>query len=616
MDATNEGGARGLINRVVGGRYEVLESVGDGPLLQAFRARDRQLNRIVALKAVRPAFAERQDIVARLREGFTESLSLHHEAIARGYDVGNEPGVADLYYAEEFVRGIDLKERIRRGAPFQLTIATDIALALTAALEYAHGRGVPHGDLRPAHVLIGPENQIKLTGFGAATAFQRVSAEDPTALAQSVPYTAPDLATSGVPTASADLYALAVILYEMLTGDPPFRGDNPVQVALRHAQETPVSPRTANQAVPRALEGIILKGLGKQPQQRYGSATELLGDLKTVREALQFGRSLSWSPLDPPAATPATSTPAPAPPPVAATVRREAPPRKEPAPVPVDEPEPPRRRGFNWWAMVPLVAALALVGSILVVVSWVRPYLTPAPIVLAPNLVGKSLTEAQSLAADRGFRIEVIDRQFRDDPPADVIYQMRQKEGEPIREGQPIAVWVSRGPEMVEVPDISRMSLEKARQILEKAGLKLGTATRQWDFSEPIGNVVDQLTPAGERKPRGTRIDVNVSKGTEPAPTPEPIAPDPTPAPEASPTPDAGSGASDTKERVFELPYKVPKDGRSHHIRVDVEDLNGLHTSYDETHSAGETLRLKVTVVGKPFQVRLYDNDALRGTAP
>lgn len=619
MDGTNEatGASRGPINRLVGGRYETLELLGEGSLLQAFRARDRQLNRIVALKTLRPVWAGRTDLIDLLREGYSETLAFQHEAIPRGYDVGSDPEQAPFYTTEEFTRGIDLRERIRRGAPFQLTTAVDIAIALAEALEYAHERGVPHGDLIPAHVLVGPEGQVKLSGFGVAAAQRRVSAEDPAALGQRVPYLAPDLAATGAPTASADLYALSVVLFEMLCGDPPFRGDNPVEVALRHAQEAPVSPRAVNQAVPRALEGIVLKGLGKRPSERYGSAAELLRDLRAVREALRFGHALSWSPLDPPPAdlgtvrAPLSSATAP---PIAATAAPVvADPRKEPMPERRRRPaadEPPPRRGPGWLTVAVLLSALALVGSVALVFSWMRPYLMPAQVVLVPNLVGKSLMEAQSLAQERGFEIQVIDRQYRDEPPADIIYQMRDKVGAPIRQGQPIAVWVSRGPEMVEVPDVARMSVDKARQMLEKVGLKMGNLTRQWDYAEPSGNVVEQASLPGQRKPRGTRIDLTVSKGPEPEPTPEPDPVLPTPAPEATPAP------SDGAEKIFSIPYKVPGDGKTHRIRVDVEDANGLHTAYDESHDAGDSVKVEVTVTGKPYQIRLYDNDVLRGTAP
>jgi len=265
-----------------------------------------------------------------------------------------------------------------------------------------------------------------------------------------------------------------------------------------------------------------------------------------------------------------------------------------------------------------IVSGLLLMGSVALVIRWVQPFLMPASVVLVPNLVGLSEAEAAALARGRGIEIQVVDRQFREDQPAGRIYQMREKVGDPMRPGQPVAVWVSKGPELVDVPDVTRMGFDKARQILESAGLKVGTVTRVYDFSEPVGNVVEQSGLAGERKPRGNSVDLKVSRGPEPEPVPEPE-------PSADPIPAKPPGDS-TKpleteqppapgERFLSIPYSVPSDGRSHRIRVDVEDEDGLHTGYDQAHEPGESVKIEVKVAGPKATIRLYDNDALKGTA-
>ncbi|MES2460202.1 MAG: protein kinase, partial [Armatimonadota bacterium] len=251
-----ERSAAALINRVLSGRYEILEFIGEGPLLAAYRARDRAQNRVVALKILLPQRAiDHVTLSEKLRSGLGEVLTFSHPSITRTFDVGSdeENGVG-VYVTEEYIRGIDLKERIRRAAPFQLTAATDCAIALAEALEFAHARGIAHGDVRPQNVLIGPEGQVKLSGFGVAEAQNTILYQDPGLLSRVVAYIAPDAAASAHPTASADLYALGVVLFEMLTGDLPFKGDNALQVALKHAQEPVPSPRAINIGIPRALD--------------------------------------------------------------------------------------------------------------------------------------------------------------------------------------------------------------------------------------------------------------------------------------------------------------------------------------------------------------------------
>lgn len=625
-----------LINRIVGKRYEVLECVGEGPILTAFRSRDQQLNRIVTLKTLRSELQERTPLLESLRAGFSETLTLQQAGIARAYDVGSEPEGIVLYYAEEFVRGIDLKERIRRAAPFQLTSAVDVAITVAEALEYAHGHGIAHGDLCPQNILIGPEAQTKVTGFGLAPTYALLVKEDPSLLMRMVPYAAPDLSANSLPTASGDLYALAVILFEMLTGETPFPGDNPVTIALRHAQETPPAPRSLNQAIPRALEGIILKGLAKRPQDRYHSATELLEDLRQVREALRFGRSLAWSPLDSKGPAAAAVGPALGEIPVVvdeaseATRRVSKPVVAEAAASPVGsekksrkreleaESAPPPRRTGGVLLAINLILLLALVGSGALVFKWIRPFLSPANEVIIPDLRGKSITEAKAIANDRRFKVVVEEETFRDDKPLGVIYDQKElADGKKtIVEGKEIFVKVSKGPEMVLVPNVEETTLDKAQKDLEKAGLKVGETTRRYDPITPSGVVLEQL-PRGdgiERRGRGTKIDLVLSKGPEPAPTPEPTPP-PTPEPRTTEPGTDSTGLpdpEDTRQRTFRVPYKVPQDGQQHRIVIQIEDSEGTHTGYEKSHEPGQSLTAEVTGVGRPITIKLYDNDDLR----
>jgi serine/threonine-protein kinase len=297
--------------RVLAGRYEVLEALGTGPLLAAFRARDRALNRIVVVKTLLPALesGERAVVLAnRVRAGLSGVVSLSHANVTRVYDVGRDDAPENdgpTFLAEEYVRGIDLKERIRRVAPFSLTASVDVAVAIAEALEYAHARGVVHGDLRPQNVLIGPEGQIKVSNFGLSSALALLA--DPATLLAVVPYTAPEVAESRTASAPGDLYALGVVLYEMLVGDLPYRGESPAEIARRHASDPVPAPRVLNPGVPRALDGLVQKALAKRPDERYGSASALLADLRILRDALRQGASLSWSPLDAAAASAAAT---------------------------------------------------------------------------------------------------------------------------------------------------------------------------------------------------------------------------------------------------------------------------------------------------------------------
>jgi hypothetical protein len=637
----NSAARTGLVNRLVAGRYEVLESLGEGPLLAAYRARDRSLNRIVTLKTVLPACAGNQEVVDDLKAGLSQVLSVTHANVARTYDVGVDEETGVVYLAEEFVRGIDLRERIRRAAPFQLSAATEMAIAVAEGLEVAHARGIAHGDVRPSNILIGPDGQIKLTNFGVAVAQNKIIANDPALLLRVVGYTAPDAARSAAPTPSADLYALGVILFEMLTGEMPYPGDNAIQVALKHAQEPIPSPHQINTGIPPSLDGIVRKALGKTPEVRYPSAERMLRDLRTVRDALRYGKSLSWSPLEVEERAPMPLAPPPAaavpPPNVGATAdetlvmplgRRGATAVVETATVAprgagVSQEEevamPPARSGGSRWLTSLNLFLFLLILVLIVGGAWWfnTDFLKPTSDVVVPNLVGKTITDAKTLATEQKFDLAIVDKQYRDTEAEGVIYQQGDQPGRTIKEGKSIPIWVSKGPRMAEVPDVTDMTIERARRVLEHQGLRLGDYRGEYDYHEK-GVVIDQKPPAREARPRGSRIDVVFSKGEEPTPTPEPIpTPDATVVPpamgvEATPEPAATPLPESSRTRYFDITYPVPADAEQHRVRIDVLDDNGARTVYDEVRNAGTKVKFRVEAVGQLVTIKVYDNDELR----
>ena len=697
-----------LLHNQLGERYDVLEKLGDGPLVVSYRGRDRTLNRLVSVKTLQPAFAQNTAVRERLRNGLGRTLSLSSPRIARAYDVGvvETGGSSLLFWVEEYVRGINLKERIRRVAPFPLPAAIDTAVSLAEALEYAHSRGISHGDLRPQNVLIGPDGEMKLTGFGIADAQAIAIRDAPQSIRLNDSYSAPEMTPGSLATPDFDLYALGVILFELLTGELS-QGESQVGYPPR-LRQTDLLVALQASAVPRAIQGILGKATLARPSGRYDSAASLLTDLKLVRDALRSGKPLTWSPLDKPGAavsevpegeTFEVRTAGAVPTgsaggslksqfPLSDTARRPTAAESEataPMPVPVSQQRPvrpardirfvgepvseqpvskqpvtaddrnsapwaartrdeeekderPLRRdnkqgdnggggnryltSLNLFLFVLVVAGLGVLGYM------TTTFLKPAPEVVVPNLVGKTISVAKEMASEQKFDLAVVDEQYRESDATGVIYQMQPMPGRHIREGKPISIWVSKGPRMVDVPDVRSMTLEKARQVIENNNLKLGDYSFQYDVVEPKGNVLSQDPAAAESRPHGTHVILVLSKGEEPAPAPVPDVPapppanipdDPTPAPvnppadHPSPASSSGeTGASDTKVRTFDVKYPVPADAASHRIRVDVTDRDGTRTVFDETHKAGETLKQRIEAVGKQIHIRLFDNDQLR----
>lgn len=583
------------INQVVAGRYEVLEAVGHTPWLWIFRVRDQTQNRILTLRLLRGELPNRDAIEQQLIPNWKRALLLQHAGIARNYDVVEDSARGLCGLTTEFVRGLDLRERIRRAAPFALNVCVEIALGVAESLEYAHTRGMVHGDLNPERILLPGDGVPVLTGFGESP--------DPES------------------TPGDDIQALGAILFWMLTGQIPARqGDGWV------------SPRHFNQGVPRALEGISLKALG----EGYASASELVTDLNAVKEALRQGSPLSWSPLGeaaaatvavpsttpvaPPAVMPGTAVPV-------VDNRRVSRPT-----VPHATTESPQEESLNakptrrqrpgigrWFVSFNLLLLVAIGVLAWQLVTMVLKIMVPPGEVVVPDLVGKTVEEAESLGRRAKFDVIEFEKKNQVNFPANTIYMQREQKGMKVREGQKIHVGISLGPITVTVPSVTEMLLEKAKKELDKAGMRMGQVTYKFDYMSK-GNVIEQEPTAGERRAKGSTVNLVVSKGDEPTPEPT-IEPTPEPIPDTpvdDNPPPADPPRNDTPRThsfsVPKEPYPVPRDGKSHRIRIDVEDDEGKRTEYDAQHEPGESVQASVTVTGKA-RIRLYDNDALKGEA-
>ncbi|GIV20008.1 MAG: serine/threonine protein kinase [Armatimonadota bacterium] len=553
-----------MISRVLAGRYELLEKLGEGSLFAAYRARDHETNALVTVKLLLPAFADDAALVNALKQCLTVTSPLNHPRIARILQVAEHEG--QLVLVTEFVRGIHLKERIRRVAPFTLSVAVDIALAVAEGLESAHRAGIAHGDLRPHNIIVSQEGLIKITDFGLLPAFQASMMAQTAWLTRAAPYLPPEVSEGWHITPSADVYALGVILFEMLTGGVPFPADTPVAVALRHAKDPPPSPRAVNPGVPRAVEGIVLKAMQKLPEQRYPDMSSMLHDLRAVHDALRFGKPLSWSPLEraPESATTATHV-------------------RETRPA---ESEDTELRILKYLARVLAVLAGLIIIALAAVGFWIT---RPTKEVPVPDLRGKPLVEARRLAQETGLNLVVRQEEYNEQFPQGTIYLMQPEPGSSVKAGGAIQVWVSKGSRTVEVPNVQGFSEADARRRLVEAGLQVGKVEEKTHPTAPAGTVLSQSPAPQQRVNRDAPVDLVVSKGAVLPTLPE-------------------EGA----ERGFELviPVKGAPD-EVVQVRLEVQDALGVYTVLDEPHYGGEQLIVPVRARGRNIVFRIYYNNQL-----
>ena len=266
-----------LVGKYVSGRYEILEKVGNGGMATVYKAKDKVLNRFVAVKVLKEEFTTDEEFIRRFNIEAQSAAGLTHPNIVSVYDVGEEDGI--YYIVMELIQGKTLKQIINEEGKLPWKWSINIAIQIASALEAAHKNKIVHRDIKPHNIIITEDGVAKVTDFGIAKAVSNSTITAFGTTIGSVHYFSPEHARGGFTDAKSDLYSLGVVMYEMLTGRVPFDADTPVSIALKHMQEKPIEPIKLNPSMPLALNQIIMKAMQKEPSSRYQSATEMLKDL-------------------------------------------------------------------------------------------------------------------------------------------------------------------------------------------------------------------------------------------------------------------------------------------------------------------------------------------------
>jgi serine/threonine-protein kinase len=505
-------------NSVLNGRYELHRRLARGGMADVFLARDQLLDRPVAVKVLFAEFATDPSFVARFRREAQAAANLTHPNIVSVYDWGEEGGT--YFIVMEYVEGRSLAEILRAEGRLHPQRAADIAADIATALGFAHRNGVVHRDVKPGNVLISPTGQVKVADFGIARAVGS-DAEDNLTQAGSVmgtaTYFSPEQA-QGLPLdPRSDLYALGVVLYEMVTGRPPFSGDSPVAIAYKHVQEQPVPPRQIDPEVPAALEAIILRLLAKNPADRYASAEDLRADLRRFREGLPVAATVAAG------AGGAAGAAAP----VAAAQATMAVPAyggDGTTVVPAQDAgyEPPPRRRTGVFLVVLFVLLAALAALVFALAKALNDDNTPAvEQVPVPLVVGKTADEATTILTTAGFKVDRRDE--KNDAPVNQVFAQEPAENANADRGSTVTIHVSQGPDTISMPSLVGKSEADARAILTSVGIPDAniTTTTQPDDNAPAGQVIAQTPEAKAQVALDGQVQLVVSSGPAPRPVPD-----------------------------------------------------------------------------------------------
>ncbi len=486
--------------RVLNDRYEIHRRLARGGMAQVYLARDRSLDRPVAVKELVPEFATDPSFVERFRREAQAAANLSHPNIVGVYDWGAQDGT--YFIVMEYVDGPSLSRVLRSDGPFHPRRAAEIAAEVAAGLGFAHSRGVVHRDVKPGNVLLTRSGQSKVTDFGIARALSS-SDEDLTqagSVMGTATYFSPEQAQGLAVDPRSDLYSLGVVLYELVTGRPPFTGDTPLAIAYKHVQDQPAPPSTLMSGLPEALEAIIMKLLAKRPDDRYPSAEDLRADLNrflagetTVaeRELVAAGAAVGAAAA---LAEPATTIQA------ATTVGAAVPPAED---LPEEPEEKPRR---TWLFIAMLVVLLALLAGVL---FWFTRSLDEGDLVTVPPVVGLELEEATRALTDVGLEVEVT-RQPSEQLRAGLVISQDPTKDEEVEEGSTVQLVVSSGPEVIEVPKVVLLTQTEATRVLDELGLTVKVTPREVVGAEP-GYVVEQNPGEGAEASPGEEVEIFVS---------------------------------------------------------------------------------------------------------
>jgi serine/threonine-protein kinase len=475
-----------------GGRYEVIERVGVGGMAEVYRARDELLGREVAVKVLNERLSTDKSFVDRFRREAQAAANLSHPNIVSLYDYGSD-GDAN-FIVMEFIDGKSLGDVIKDEGPLLPERAAEIAADVAKALERAHNAGLVHRDVKPNNIMLTSSGQTKVTDFGIVRALGSDAEQQMTQTGMVIgtaAYLSPEQAQGNAVDARSDVYALGIVLYEMLTGDTPFSGDTPLAIAYKHVREMPEPPSTVNPDVPSELDSVTMKALAKNPDNRYDTAAEMREDL----ERFLSGQKVTATPL-----MAASTTVAPA----AGTSTQVL---RQTEIYPEDEP------GTNravWYVVIALLI-LGLFG----LVAWLlaNNLLGEADLVRVPKVIGLDEDEAVAELEDAGFAVDV------ETAPSErregVVFDQDPNARQRLEEGETVTIFVSEGPEQVEVPDVVNLSIAEARAEIRAAGLKVGEVTQESSETIEEGDVIRQSPEAGFEIDAGDTVDLVVSSGPE-----------------------------------------------------------------------------------------------------
>ena len=505
-----------LIGELIDGRYQLIRQIGSGGMATIYLAIDTRLDRKVAVKIMHPHLAQDEAFVNRFIREAKASAALSHPNIVSVQDQGwNQNGAPAVFIVMELIEGHTLRDYLNERGKFEIKDAINYLTPILSALAAAHDLGIVHRDIKPENILISKEGRVKIADFGLARGEligSTMTAESSIILG-SVSYLSPEQVQRGVADARSDVYAVGIMAFEMLTGEKPFLGDSPIQIAYMHVTQEIPSLRTKRKEIPRDLDDLILQATNRNPDKRPSTAGDFLKSLESIQSEIDPKTNQMKLALDLPVEPIREKQ--------RGKVKREV--KEEVEKVEevketTQEVRTTKEKKRKSSKRVRRNRKIALTLAIALGVGSWYTLIGPGSRVVVPSVVGATIRQAVSTLTPLGLTTVVLEKRFDEEITAGTIIESDPPGGGRVDSGGEVKLIISKGPERYTIPALKGLTPKAAQAVIEKYPLLIGTSTEAFNMAIPKGFVISSEPPVGTKVKRDSQLSLVISKGVETLP--------------------------------------------------------------------------------------------------
>ena len=460
------------IGQIIKERYEIIQLLGEGGMSYVYKANDKQLKRTVAIKTLKPNYVQQEKFVERFKREAQTAANLNHPNIVQIFDwgIGDEP-----FFVMEYIEGNTLTSIIAKRRTISLNDVLFIGAQVSSGLQAAHSKGLVHRDIKPGNIMITPEGKVKVTDFGIVSLQNEESDITKTgSILGTASYISPEQAQGKPVSKESDLYSLGTVLYELITGRPPFEGDTPIATATKHITDKPEKLSVFRPDIPKGIENAVLKLLHKYPKDRFKNAEDLRAVLlqqKTQLQAMQTQENL------------------------------------------VDLTSPKIKYRFTLPALIiSLIIVIGTVWTLTRIFDGLPVDGGTQVIINVPDLTGSSQTEALNDLQSLGFKVG-IENSAHPDVPSGAVIRTQPPANTSTNPDTLVTIIVSVGPEAYPIPYVVDLETDRAVYVIEESGFTIGQKIEVSDDNVPIGFIISQNPMAGKKMGPGSSVDLVISSG-------------------------------------------------------------------------------------------------------